>query len=142
MNVDDFELPSGKLSEGAQRVIDRALEDVHRREHALLTNTHVLFALAQSEWDLFAGTLRGAGVNPLDVTRAMDEHLRRHVPCAGTGRPRVAPETKLVCRLALHQAARVGHSTVRTADLLHALFAETAGMRMSILRQHGAEPRT
>jgi hypothetical protein len=30
VNVDDFELPSGKLSEGAQRVIDRALEDVWR----------------------------------------------------------------------------------------------------------------
>ena len=139
MNADDLEVPTSKLSEAAQRVIDRALEDAHRRDHVLLTSTHLLFALAQIEWDLFAGALRGAAVNPVDVTRSMEEHLCQ-VPCNSGGRPRVAPETKLVCRLALHHAVRVGHSHVRTADLLHALFAETTGVPMSILRQHGAEP--
>jgi ATP-dependent Clp protease ATP-binding subunit ClpA len=139
VNADDLEVPTGKLSENAQRVIDRALEDVHRRDHALLTNTHLLFALAQAEWDLFAGTLRSAGVNPVGVTQSIDEHLR-HQPCVSGRRPRVAPETKLACRLAMHHAARVGHSSISTADLLHALFAETSGMPMSILKQHGAEP--
>jgi len=139
VNADDLEVPTSKLSEAAQRVIDRALEDVHRRDHVLLTSTHLLFALAQIEWDLFAGALRRAAVNPIDVTRSMEEHLCQ-VPCVNGGRPRVAPETKLVCRLALHHAVRMGHSSVRTADLLHALFAETTGVPMSILRQHGAEP--
>jgi hypothetical protein len=125
VNVDDFELPSGKLSEGAQRVIDRALEDVHRREHALLTNTHVLFALAQSEWDLFAGTLRGAGVSEPARRDTRDGRapapsraVRRHRPAlrrsrdetgvqagAAPGRPRGAlhcedrrPPARAVCR--------------------------------------------
>jgi ATP-dependent Clp protease ATP-binding subunit ClpA len=137
--VDDLDIPLGKLTEGAQRVMDRAVEESRRREHALLTSAHVLYAFAQADWDLFAQAMRGVKVNPHEVLHAIDEHLRR-VP-SFTGREvRVSPTTKLLCKLALHQASRAGHPGVEAADLLLALFEETHGVPVSILRQHGAEP--
>ena len=37
------------VSQSAQRTIDRAVEECHRRRHALLTNEHIFFAFAQQE---------------------------------------------------------------------------------------------
>src|SRR5262249_60329524 len=54
-----------------QRVMDRAVEDSRRREHALLTSAHVLLSFAQTQWDVFAQSMRGVGVNPNELLRAL-----------------------------------------------------------------------
>ena len=46
MFVQALDIPTSKLSEAAHRVLDRAAEDLRRREHPLLTSTHLLFAIA------------------------------------------------------------------------------------------------
>jgi ATP-dependent Clp protease ATP-binding subunit ClpC len=137
--VDDLDCLAGRLNAATQRVVDRALEESRRREHALLTTAHVWFAVANTEWDLFASTLRGVEANPRDVLRAIEEHLRL-VPCHDGGKMRVSPPMKLVCRLALHHAARAGRPTVEAVDLLLALFDEPQGVPVAILRQFGVEP--
>jgi ATP-dependent Clp protease ATP-binding subunit ClpA len=136
--VDDLDIPPGKLTEGAPRVLDRAVEESRRRDHPVLMSAHVLYAFAQSEWDLFAQAMRDAEVNPHDVLRAIDDHLRRMPSSVGCD-VRISPTTKLVCKLARHHASRAGHSGVEPADLLLALFEETRGVPVSILRQFGAE---
>jgi len=78
-------------------------------------------------------------VRPHDFLRATDDHLRA-MPAVGASEVRVSPRTKLVCKLALHHASRAGHPGVESADLLLALFEETGGAPVSILRQHGADP--
>ena len=141
MYVDDLDIVVNKLSESARRVIDRALEDTRRREHPLLTSAHLLLAVAQAEWDLFAQAMRDANVSPNAVLRSLDEYLRR-VPSVATGEVRVCPTTKLVCKLALQGAARAGHPAVDAGDLLLALFEQTRGVPASILRHHGADTET
>ena len=41
----------------------------------LLTSAHLLFAVAQAEWDLFAQAMRDANVSPNAVLRSLDAHL-------------------------------------------------------------------
>src|SRR5437016_2583496 len=53
---------------------------------------------------------------------------------------RVSPATKLVFKLALHHASRAGRQTIEAADLFSAVFEETQGVPVSILRRHGVEP--
>ncbi len=53
---------------------------------------------------------------------------------------RVSPATKLVFKLALHHASRAGRQTLEAADLFSAVFEETQGVPVSILRRHGVEP--
>src|SRR5262249_56040869 len=53
---------------------------------------------------------------------------------------RVAGATKLVFKLAFHQASRAGRQTIESSDLFSAIFEESQGISASIIRRHGVEP--
>jgi ATP-dependent Clp protease ATP-binding subunit ClpA len=137
--VDDFDIAQSKIGESAQRVVDRAVEESRRRDHALLTNEHIFLAFAQVEWDTFSQVMRDLELNPHEVLQALEEHL--HVLPTVAGRElRVAPATKLVFKLAFHQASRAGRQTIESSDLFSAIFEESQGVPVSIIRHHGIEP--
>ena len=139
MHVEDLDISPSKIGETAQRIVDRAIEEARRREHALLTNEHVFLAFAQVEWDMFAEVMRDIELNPHTILQAIEEHL--HMMPSFAGRElRVSPATKLVFKLALHHASRAGRQTIEAADLFSAVFEETQGVPVSILRRHGVEP--
>jgi ATP-dependent Clp protease ATP-binding subunit ClpA len=137
--VEDFDIPQSKLADSAERVIDRALDEARRREHALLTNEHVCLAFAQVEWDMFGQVLRDLNLNPHEILQALEEHLRV-LPSTPGRELRVAPSTKLLFKLALLHASRSGRHSVEGTDLFSAIFEETQGIPVSIIRRHGIEP--
>jgi ATP-dependent Clp protease ATP-binding subunit ClpA len=139
VHVDDLDISPSKIGETAQRIIDRALEEARRHEHALLTNEHIFLAFAQVEWDMFAEVMRDIELNPHTILQAIEEHLHM-MPSFADRELRVSPATKLVFKLALHHASRAGRQTVEAADLFSAVFEETQGVPVSILRRHGVEP--
>ena len=137
--MDDFDIAPSKIGESAQRVVDRAIEESRRRDHVELTNEHVFLAFAQVEWDTFAQVMCELGLNPHEILHELESHLdgRRRV----TGRDlRVAPSTKLVFKLAFHQASRAGRQTIESSDLFSAIFEESQGIPVSIIRHYGVEP--
>ena len=137
--MDDFDIAQSKIGESAQRVVDRAVEESRRRDHALLTNEHIFLAFAQVEWDTFSQVMRDLELNPHEIVQALEEHL--HVLPTFAGRElRVAPATKLVFKLAFHQASRAGRQTIESSDLFSAIFEESQGVPVSIIRHHGVEP--
>jgi ATP-dependent Clp protease ATP-binding subunit ClpA len=139
VHVEDLEIAPSKIGETAQRIVDRAIEEARRREHALLTNEHIFLAFAQVEWDMFAEVMRDVELNPHAILQAIEEHL--HIMPSFAGRElRVSPATKLVFKLALHHGSRAGRQTIEAADLFSAVFEETQGVPVSILRRHGVEP--
>src|SRR4051812_16837023 len=127
------------MADSAERVVDRALEEARRREHALLTNEHVCLAFAQSEWDMFGEVMRDVQLNPHEILQALEEHLRL-LPSVPNRELRVAPSTKLLFKLALLHASRCGRHTIEATDLFSAIFEETQGVPVSIIRRHGIEP--
>src|SRR5437867_4884574 len=83
--------------------------------------------------------MRDIELNPHTILQAIEEHL--HMMPSFAGRElRVSPATKLVFKLAVHHASRAGRQTIEAADLLSAVFEETQGVPVSILRRHGVEP--
>ena len=114
--MDDFDIPQNKLAESAERVVDRALDEARRREHALLTNEHVCLAFAQVEWDMFGQVMRDLNLNPHEILQALEEHLRV-LPNVPGRELRVAPSTKLLFKLALLHASRSGRHTVESFPL-------------------------
>src|SRR5262249_937040 len=137
--VEHVEIPVSKLSPGAKRVVDRAIEESRRRDHGLITSAHLFCAFALAEWDLFAQTLRDGGTSPHDVLEAVERRLQR-VPVAVGGKLRVCPTTALVCSTALYYAGRSGRQAVEASDLLIGLFGETSGPVAASLLQQGADP--
>ncbi len=139
LHVEDLDISPSKIGESAQRIVDRAVEEARRRDHALLTNEHLFLAFAQVEWDMFAEVMRDVELNPHTILQAIEEHL--HMMPSFSGRDlRVSPATKLVFKLALHHASRAGRQMIEAADLFSAVFEETQGTAVSILRRHGVEP--
>ncbi len=138
--VEDLDIPQNRLGESAERVIDRSVEEAHRREHGLLTNEHVCLAFAQVEWDFFGQVMRDNDLNPHQFLQALEEHLRM-LPASGR-ELRVAPATKLLFKLALLHASRCGRHAIEAVDLFSAIFEETQGVPVSILRRQGVEPET
>ena len=137
--MDDFEIPQSKLADSAERVVDRALDEARRREHVHLTNEHLCLAFAQVEWDVFGAVMRDLSLNPHEILQALEEHLQL-LPSVPGKSLRVAPSTRLLFKLALLQASRSGRQSVEATDLFSAIFEETQGIPVSILRGHGIEP--
>jgi len=137
--VDDLDIPVTRLTDATQRVMDRAIDDLRRRDHSLLTSAHLFLAIAQADWELFTDAMSAVAVNPQGVLRGVDEHLRRGRALA-VGEARVCPTTKLVCKLALYRAGRDARSTVDTADLLLALIEEPRSVVASLLKQSNIDP--
>ena len=137
--MDDSDIAQSKIGESAQRVVDRAAEETRRRDHTLLTNERIFLVFAQVEWDTFSQVMRDLELNPHEILQALEEHL--HVlPTSAGGELRVAPATKLVFKLAFHQASRSGRQTIESSDLFEAIFQESQGVPVSIIRRHGVEP--
>jgi ATP-dependent Clp protease ATP-binding subunit ClpC len=137
--VEDFDIAQSKVGESAQRIVDRAVEESRRREHAVLGNEHIFLAFAQVEWDLFSQVMRDLELNPHAILQALEEHLNM-VPAFAGRDLRVSPAAKLVFKLALHHASRAGRQTIEAADLFSAIFEESQGIPVSIIRRHGVEP--
>ncbi|HOC16633.1 MAG TPA: ATP-dependent Clp protease ATP-binding subunit [Vicinamibacterales bacterium] len=137
--MEDLELSANRMAESAQRVVDRAVEESRRREHSLITNEHIFLAFAQVEWDMFSQVMRDLDLNPHEILQALEEHLRM-VPAFGDADTRVAPATKLLFKLAFHHANRAGRQQVEAVDLFAAIFEESQGVPVSIIRRHGVEP--
>jgi ATP-dependent Clp protease ATP-binding subunit ClpA len=136
---DEFEISQSKIGPSGQRILDRAWEESKRRDHPFLMNEHIFLALAQSEWDLFTEILQDAGLNPNAIVRELEDYL--HVTPAYSGRAlRASPATNLMLKLALHHASRVGRQAIEAPDLFVAIFADTQGIPVSIVRQHGVDP--
>jgi ATP-dependent Clp protease ATP-binding subunit ClpC len=137
--VDDFDIAQSKIGESAQRVVDRAVEESRRRDHALLTNEHIFLAFAQVEWDTFSQVMRDLELNPHEILQGLEEHLQV-LPTFSGRELRVAPATKLVFKLAFHQASRAGRQVIESSDLFSAIFEESQGGPVTIIRRHGIEP--
>ncbi len=73
--MEDFDIAPSKIGESAQRIVDRAVEESRRRDHAVLGNEHIFLAFAQVEWDMFAQVMRDLELNPHAVLQSVEEHL-------------------------------------------------------------------
>jgi ATP-dependent Clp protease ATP-binding subunit ClpA len=137
----DLDIPQNRLAESAERVVDRAIEDARRRDHAVLTNEHLCLAFAQVEWDMFGQLMQDVHLNPHEILHALEDRMHA-LPSAGGRELQVAQSTKLLFKLAMLHSSRSGRHTVEAADLFSAIFEETQGIPVTIIRQHGIEPST
>jgi ATP-dependent Clp protease ATP-binding subunit ClpC len=136
--MDDFDIALDRIGESAQRVMDRAVEESRRREHAIVSNEHLFLALAQLEWDTFSHVMQDLEVNPHVILDALEEHLQL-LPTLPGGELRLAPTMKIVFKLAFVRASRAGR-TIASSDLFSAILEESHGVPVSIVRRHGVSP--
>ena len=134
MLVKDLDISVHQISASAQRLFDAAADEARRRGHSEVTAGHLLLAFACTEAVLFEQVMRDVGASPGAITRRTRIHLDAIPP--GNGRElRVPKETRLLCKLALHRANRVGRTLMTPGDLFMALLDDNDGVAMAIFRQ-------
>ena len=111
----------------------------NQRDHPQVTNEHLFLAFAQVEWDAFAEVMRDVEVNPHAVLQTIEEHLQM-IPASARREQRLSAATKLGFKLALHHASRAGRQSIEAADIFSAVFEESQGVPVTILRRQGVEP--
>ena len=137
--MDELGIAKSKISQSAQRIVDRAVAEFRRRGHAVLTNEHIFFAFAELEWSSFSDAMRGLTVTPRELLQSLHEHLQTQ-PLFSDRKLRVSPVTKLVFKLAFHLAGRAGRQTIARSDLFLAILEEGSGATASFMRRYGLEP--
>jgi ATP-dependent Clp protease ATP-binding subunit ClpC len=140
--LEDFDIAPSKIGESAQRLIDRAVEDARRREHSTVGNEHLLLAFAQAEWDLFSAVMRDLDLNPQAILHAVECEITRHPRFEASRELRVSPASKLVFKLAFHHANRAGRQTIEAPDLFAALFEDSQGIPVAVMRKAGIDPES
>ena len=132
--VKDLDISVHQISDRAQQLLDHAVDEARRRGHSLLWDVHLLLAFAHTERELFAATLEDVGADGAGIIEQTEAYLDAIQP----GMPRelrVPTETRLVCKLALRRANRVGRAVMTPADLFMALLDEKGGVVSAIFRQ-------
>ncbi len=133
--VKDLDISLHHISDGGQRLFDCAADEARRRGHTQLLPAHLLLAFTQTDASLFEDLMAHAGA----PARAIAEQTRVFLDAlpAGDGRElRVPTETRLLCKLALRRANRVGRTMMLPGDVFAALLDDREGAVMAIFRQH------
>lgn len=134
----DFDIAKNKIGDSAQRLTDRALEEARRHDHDVLLNEHIFLAFAQVEWDTFSQVMRNLDLNPHEILQELEKDLGK-LPTFSGRDIKVSLATKLVFKLAFNQASRAGRQTIEASDLFSALFEESQGTIVSIMRRRGVD---
>src|SRR5687768_15023688 len=83
--------------------------------------------------------MRDLELNPHEILQGLEEHLQV-LPTFADRELLVAPALKLGFKLALDRASRAGRQTIELSDLFSAIFEESQGIPVSLIRRHGVEP--
>ncbi|OGL46890.1 MAG: hypothetical protein A2149_07630 [Candidatus Schekmanbacteria bacterium RBG_16_38_11] len=129
----------GMLSESGQKALSLAIEESQKRGQNYLGIEHLFLALTEVEKSLFFDVMAELHLNPSIIIHALNQHLNIAKLYSGE-EMKVLPATKNIFRQAWDDAQSSGRKTVEATDLLIAIFQESHGMLVKIIRSLGIEP--
>ncbi len=129
------------LSGKASRILSVAIEESKRRNHYFLGVEHLFLAFAKVEKAFFGDLVRSLHLDPDIVLSSLEEHLSASEQFMGVGL-RITPATKNTFKLAWEEAQQFGRKVIEPRDLLSAIFQESDGVPVRVLRGFRIEPDT
>jgi ATP-dependent Clp protease ATP-binding subunit ClpA len=133
----ELDLPMNRLAPATRRIVDDAVADAHRRGQAEVTTAHLFLACARRQWKQLAPVFSTWGIDGRDVLKDVEDAIASTPEGAAT-----ATSTRLVCRLAVHRATRLGKTTVDPSDLIAAILEEDNGVATLICAGTASTRRT
>ncbi|NUQ36696.1 MAG: ATP-dependent Clp protease ATP-binding subunit [Caldilineales bacterium] len=125
-----------RFTKKARRVLQLAQEEAQRLHHNYIGTEHLLLGLVREENGVASRVLSELGVDPIQVTRAVERTVGRGER-PPFGKPTLAPRTKRVIELAVDEARLMGHHYIGTEHLLLGMVREGEGIAVNVLRGLG-----
>jgi len=128
-----------KLTPGARKVLDAAIEESKARQHYYLGVEHLFLAFAKVEENFFKEVMEDLNLDVYHVINFLNEHLNVSRQYIGLGL-KIPPATRNVFRLAREEAQRWGREELDSTDLFIAIFQENHSLPAKVFRSFGLDP--
>ena len=123
----------------AHEVVNRAIEESKGRNHYYLGVEHIFLAFSQVEPILFKTVLSELGLDPEHIIGFLNDHMEASQPAVEIT-IKVPSATKTIFRRAWEDAQQIGKSTIEPVDLFRAIFLESDGIPVKIIKSLGIDP--
>jgi ATP-dependent Clp protease ATP-binding subunit ClpA len=128
-----------KLTPGARKVLDAAIEESKTRQHYYLGVEHLFLSFARVEENFFKEVMEDLNLDVYHVINFLNEHLNVSRQYIGLGL-KIPPATRNVFRLAREEAQRWGREELDSTDLFIAIFQENHSLPAKVFRSFGLDP--
>ncbi|CAG1066788.1 ATP-dependent Clp protease ATP-binding subunit ClpC [uncultured bacterium] len=128
-----------KLTPGARKVLDAAIEESKTRQHYYLGVEHLFLSFAKVEENFFKEVMEDLNLDVYHVINFLNEHLNVSRQYIGLGL-KIPPATRNVFRLAREEAQRWGREELDSTDLFIAIFQENHSLPAKVFRSFGLDP--
>ncbi len=128
-----------KLSPGARKVLEAAVEESKARQHYYLGVEHLFLAFAKVEERFFREVMEDLNLDVYHVINFLNEHLNVSRQYIGLGL-KIPPATRNVFRLAREEAQRWGREELDSTDIFIAIFQENHSLPAKVFRSFGLDP--
>ena len=128
-----------KLTPGARKVLDAAIEESKNRQHYYLGVEHLFLSFARIEENFFKEVMEDLNLDAYHVINFLNEHLNVSRQYIGLGL-KIPPATRNVFRLAREEAQRWGREELDSTDLFIAIFQENHSLPAKVFRSFGLDP--
>lgn len=128
-----------KLTPGARKVLDAAIEESKNRQHYYLGVEHLFLSFARIEENFFKEVMEDLNLDSYHVINFLNEHLNVSRQYIGLGL-KIPPATRNVFRLAREEAQRWGREELDSTDLFIAIFQENHSLPAKVFRSFGLDP--
>jgi len=128
-----------KLTPGARKVLDAAIEESKNRQHYYLGVEHLFLSFAKIEENFFKEVMEDLNLDAYHVINFLNEHLNVSRQYIGLGL-KIPPATRNVFRLAREEAQRWGREELDSTDLFIAIFQENHSLPAKVFRSFGLDP--
>lgn len=127
------------LSEKAHHLLTIAIEESRKRQHFYLGVEHIFLAFVKTERGLFEEIMQESNIEPNHMINYLNDHLNESHQYLGVGM-KIPPATKTIFKVAWEEAQRLGRKMIEPIDLFAAVFHETDGIPVKIVRDFGVDP--
>ena len=128
-----------KLTPGARKVLDAAIEESKNRQHYYLGVEHLFLSFAKIEENFFKEVMEDLNLDAYHAINFLNEHLNVSRQYIGLGL-KIPPATRNVFRLAREEAQRWGREELDSTDLFIAIFQENHSLPAKVFRSFGLDP--
>src|SRR5262245_20919865 len=133
----DLEIYTDKIAESGRRLIRKAYDEAKSRDHNQLAPEHLFLSITEVERHFFNEVMQSLNLDPQAVVQALENKLDQR-DYLGRGM-KMSESLRALLSNSLKHSREQGRRLIEASDLFYALFVDTHGYPVELLRRMGSD---